>query len=88
MAKRYKVRIKVVSQKGYCGAGHKVGDEWLVEKNTPEGICVFAMAALSPFMTPLIYGGAFTWEEDPDVTTVACPDAQNPVVFEIRRLTE
>jgi len=37
MAESYKVRIKVISQKGSCEAGHKVGDEWLVGEKTPGG---------------------------------------------------
>jgi len=35
-----------------------------------------------------MYGGAFPWESDPDVARAACPDADNPVVFELRRLRE
>jgi uncharacterized repeat protein (TIGR04076 family) len=88
MAKSYKVRVKVVSQKGSCEAGHKVGDEWLVGEKTPEGLCIFAFSALLPSLTPLMYGGSFPWEKDTEATTVACPDGQNPVVFEIRRLPE
>jgi uncharacterized repeat protein (TIGR04076 family) len=82
------VRVKVISQKGHCEAGHKVGDEWLVGEKTPQGMCTFAFASLFPLITPLMFGGSFPWEKDPEVTTVACPDAENPVVFEIRRLPE
>jgi uncharacterized repeat protein (TIGR04076 family) len=82
------VRVRVISQKGHCEAGHKVGDEWLVGEKTPQGMCTFAFASLFPFITPLMFGGAFPWEKDPDVTTVPCPDPENPVVFEIRRLPE
>jgi len=88
MAESYKVNIRVISQKGHCEAGHKVGDEWLVGEKTPEGLCIFAFGSLLPFLTPLMYGGSFPWEKDPDVSTVACPDAENPVVFEIRRLRD
>ena len=87
MAERL-VRVKVISQKGHCAAGHKVGDEWLVGEKTPEGMCIFAFASLFPFMTPLIYGGAFPWEKDPDKATAACPDGQNPVIFEISRVRD
>ncbi len=80
------VRIKVVSQKGTCEAGHRVGDEWLVGEKTPEGLCIFAFGSLLPALTPLMYGGSFPWESDPDMTTAACPDPDNPVVFELRRL--
>jgi uncharacterized repeat protein (TIGR04076 family) len=88
MAESYKVSVKVISQKGNCEAGHRVGDEWVVGEKTPEGICIFAFASLLPFITPLMYGGAFPWEKDPDRTTVACPDPDNPVVFELRRVRD
>ncbi|MCJ7426322.1 MAG: TIGR04076 family protein [Dehalococcoidales bacterium] len=88
MAESYKVSIKVISQKGSCEAGHKVGDQWLVGEKTPGGMCLFAFSSLFPFITPLMYGGAFPWEKDPDKTTVACPDPDNPVVFEIRRVRD
>jgi uncharacterized repeat protein (TIGR04076 family) len=88
MAESYKVSVRVISQKGTCEAGHKVGDEWVVGDTTPEGICLYAFGSLLPFITPLMFGCAFPWEKDPDKTTVACPDPDNPVVFEIRRLPE
>ncbi len=88
MAERYKVSIKVVSQKGTCALEHKIGDQWVIESKTPEGICLAASDALFPSIWVLMYGGTFPWESDPDVTTIACPDPANPVVFELRRLRE
>lgn len=88
MAESYNVSIKVISQKGTCEAGHKVGDQWLVGEKTPEGMCIFAFSSLLPCITPLMYGGAFPWEKDPDRTTAACPDSENPVVFELRRVRD
>ena len=78
MEGRHDVRIKVISQKGRCSVGHKVGDEWLTNGKTPEGICLNVRT--------LMFGGQFPWETDKDTTTVCCPDAVNPVVFEIRRI--
>ncbi len=86
MAETYEVAIKVVSQKGTCAAEHKVGDEWVTRGGTPEGICLSAFNALFPGAWVLMFGGAFPWATDSDVTTAACPDAANPVVFELRRL--
>jgi len=86
MAEMYEVAVKVVSQKGTCGAEHKVGDKWVIRGKTPEGICLAAFSALFPGAWVLMFGGAFPWETDSDVSTVACPDAANPVVFELRRL--
>ncbi len=88
MVERYKIGIRVVSQKGECVLEHKVGDQWIIDKKSPEGICLSAFDALSPNLRVLMFGGAFPWEADPEVSTVACPDAANPVVFELRRLRE
>ena len=88
MAESYKVSIRVVSQKGTCSQEHKVGDQWIVDKKTPEGICLSAFDALFPFLHVLMFGGAYPWSDDADKVTVACPDAENPVVFELRRLRE
>ncbi len=88
MAERYDVVARVISQKGYCGAQHKVGDEWVIRHKTPEGICIPALFAFYLTARVLIFGGTCPWQTDPDVTTVACPDAENPVVFELRRLRE
>jgi len=88
MVERYEVVAKVVSQKGTCSAEHKVGDEWVIGSKTPEGICLSAFDTLYSNARVLMFGGAFPWATDPDVSTVACPDAANPVVFELRRLRE
>ena len=86
MAEQYKASIRVISQKGTCEQGHRVGEQWDVTGyETPPGICLAAFNALFPFLHTLMFGGVFPWEADPDVTTVACPDADNPVIFEIRR---
>ncbi len=78
---------RVVSQKGTCEAGHRVGDEFHLEGNTPSGMCSWAFYTLFPFAKVLQYGGSFPWENDPNKAIVACPDNANPVVFELRRET-
>jgi uncharacterized repeat protein (TIGR04076 family) len=75
----------VISAKGKCDAGHKVGDKYLISQTTPSGMCSWAFCTLFPFATPLQSGGSFPWEKDPDAAIVACPDAENQVVFELRR---
>jgi len=86
MAERYDVAVKVISQKGTCAAEHKVGDEWVITNKTSEGICLSAFEAVFPSTRVLMFGGSFPWADDPDVATVTCPDPNNPVVFELRRL--
>ncbi len=86
MADRYDVKVKVVSQEGTCAIGHKVGDEFTISRTTPQGVCLSAFNALFPAARTLMFGGTFPWSKDPDVATAACPDAANPVVFELRRV--
>ena len=79
------VIAKVISQKGTCEAGHKVGDEFVIGQTAPPGMCAWALYSLFPFATVLQFDGSFPWEMDRNKTTVACPDSANPVVFELRR---
>ncbi len=79
------VIAKVISQKGTCEAGHKVNDEFIIGQQTPANLCSWAFYSLFPFTEVLQFGGSFPWEQDIDKTTVAWPDPENPVVFELRR---
>lgn len=86
MEKMYPVNIKVLSQKGTCEAGHKVGDEFKCAGVTPDGLCMYAFDAMFSFLSTIMFGGEFYWSFDKDAVEVACPDADNPVVFELRRV--
>ncbi len=77
---------RVVSQKGTCEAGHGVGDEFIIGQASPDGICSWALYTLFPFAEVLQFGGSFPWEKGPGKARVACPDPDNPVVFELRRV--
>lgn len=89
MAETYDVSIKVISQKGECIAQHKVGDEWVIKGDLKAArICIAAYNAVHPYVMALMVGGSFPWETDPDMTRVACPDPDNPLILELRRLTK
>ncbi len=80
------IALKVISQEGTCAAGHKVGDTIIVTENEVTGkICIHALYAVLPKVFAMMFDAQFPWLEDPDVSTSACPDAYNPVVFEISR---
>ena len=81
----HQVIARVISQKGICEAGHKTGDEFIIGQSTPPGMCSWAFQTIFPFAQVLQFGGSFPWEKDADKATVACPDPDNPVVFELRR---
>ena len=85
----YKVQLKVIDQKGTCSFGHKVGDVITFTERGIEGeICFSALYSVLPKVMALRYGAEIPWLEDKDVATHACPDAYNPLVFEVRRLRE
>ena len=79
----YQVRARVVSQKGICEAGHKFGDTFIIGQSAPYGICSWAFYTLFPFAEVLQFGGSFPWEKEPGKALVACPDPDNPVIFEL-----
>ena len=82
----YTIELEVIRQKGHCELGHKVGDVIICTEEGVEGrICFHALYSVVPKVFAMMYDANFHWLENPDVTTHACPDADNPVVFELRR---
>jgi uncharacterized repeat protein (TIGR04076 family) len=86
MPKRYDIKITLVSQIKNCPAGHKVGDQWIIERYTPEGMCLGAFNSLLPFITTLRFGGSFPWEKIPDSGTFCCPDPEVVNTFRVERI--
>ena len=86
MAKRYDIKITLISQLRKCPNGHKVGDEFVVGKYTPGGLCMGAFASLLPYITTLRFGGSFPWEKSPDGGTFCCPDPKVVNVFRLERI--
>lgn len=83
----YRIVVRVIKQEGSCAAGHCVGDEIVFDGQTVQGkVCLSALYSFLPKVFAMRYGAEFPWLADKDVSTHACPDAWNPVVFEIRRL--
>lgn len=83
------VTAEVISQKGVCDVGHKVGDIVKFTETGVDGkICIHALYSLMPKVFAFMYDSKFPWLKDPDVSTHACPDAINPLVFEVKRIRE
>lgn len=83
------VKAKVKSVKETCSLGHEVGDVIKFTETGIEGkICIHALYSMLPAVFAMMYESKFPWLEDPDTKTHACPDAANPVVFEITRIRE
>ena len=83
------VQAKIISQKGTCTLGHKVGDAVkFTELGAGGKICIHALYSMLPAVFAMMYEARFPWLEDPDKKTHVCPDAANLVVFEITRIRE
>lgn len=82
------VGIRISSIAGECQAGHYVGEKILIDNVTLSGyLCPHALHSLWPYVITLQMGGKFTWG-DGDCTDIACPDAQNRVIFNVYRIRE
>ena len=87
-----KVRAKVISQKGHCSAGQKVGDVIIFDWDTHEidgMICLHALYSMMPKIYALAHGGNVAFAENEDGAKVArhaCPDGYNPVIYELEFL--
>jgi len=88
MPDSYDIKVTIMSQQGICQAGHRVGDEWIIRKDalSPQGMCISAYNAIHPYVMALMFGGSFPWESNTDVTRIACPDPDNPVIFKLERI--
>ena len=77
----------VVKQEGICAAGHKIGDEVLFTGDEVKGkICISALYSMLPKIYAMMYNARFPWLRDQCKATHACPDAFNPVVYELQRV--
>ncbi len=86
MAAAREVRMRIVRIAGSCPHGHRVGQEWVVGGESPGGICMGSFTACVPYLTALRFGASFPWEEQEGAITIACPDADNQVVWRLERL--
>ena len=72
--------------RGHCGAGMQVGDRATFDGVRIEGtLCIHAMASMMSKIFAMHQGVQFRWLKDPNVATHLCPDAANPVTYELRR---
>ncbi len=82
----YKLEATVVEQKGHCVAGHKVGDKFELNDIKAPSICRPLLNAIEAQAMVLKYGGDMPWLKDKDIARIACPDPENPVIVEIKRI--
>ena len=99
MVSKYRVYVFVKDVRGYCAAGYKPGDMFVIERFYIEPvrgtrICLHALSSMLTLITPFLKGVSARvlgiGEED-DVGYIQCPDPGEPytrggtVIFELRR---
>ncbi len=84
-----KILAKIVEIRGTgeCSYGHKVGDEFVIDE-VGTNMCLWAFHTLYPFVTALKYGGDLPWEKEKGKALVSCPDPDNTVIFELKRIPD
>lgn len=72
--------------RGHCAAGQRVGDTASFNGvNLAGRLCIHSLASMMAKVFAMHQGVNFHWLKDPDVASHTCPDASNPVIYEIRR---
>jgi len=84
-----KLEITVKEVRGECEFGHEAGDSIDYNGRRLCGeICLEALGAMIPTLCAYYRNAQFPWDKNPDETSFACPDPENVVVFEIKRIGE
>ena len=83
----YDIEVTVKEVKGKCIFGYKKGDKIHFNGKTIKGkTCYSALMTNLPKVYAMRYGAEFPWAKNKDVIINACPDPENPVLFEIKRI--
>jgi len=82
-----KVIATIILQKGTCIAGHRVGDEVIIDEHGVHGdVCIHALYSMLPKAFAMMYGAEFPWIREGDFPTHACPDGFNPVIWRLEKI--
>ncbi|MBC7247274.1 MAG: TIGR04076 family protein [Actinobacteria bacterium] len=84
----FRVVGTVKAVKGFCSAGHKVGDQFELSGYSSGGLCGFFYHDIFPYLIMLQFGGGFPPEwGNPDVLVLDCLDRTNTVTLEMKRIS-
>ena len=78
------LKVDIISVKGKCSAGHKVGDAFEIGCWDTGGLCGFFYHDIFPNLSVMQFGGKYPWGSS-DELTLECPDRRNAVAMRIRR---
>lgn len=83
-----KVVAKVIGSKGKCTIGLKEGDEFELSIHRCGDFCGYFYHNIFHWIVMLQFGGVFPLSEDKDVIVCECPNPQNRMKVELRRVKE
>ena len=72
------ISARVVSVKGECEAGHRLGQVLKLSCWDPGGLCGFFYHHIFPSLSVLQFGGSYPWAPEGEIT-LECPDRHNAV---------
>lgn len=75
---------EVISVKGNCSAGHKVGDVLKLGCWDTGGLCGFFYHDIFPNVSVMQFGGKYPWGPT-DELTLECPDRHNAVTIRMKK---
>ncbi|MBW1682227.1 MAG: TIGR04076 family protein [Deltaproteobacteria bacterium] len=78
------LEAEIISVKGECSAGHKVGDTFEIGCWDTGGLCGFFYHDIFPNLNVMQFGGRYPWGAA-DEMELECPDRHNAVTIRIKR---
>lgn len=75
---------EILSVKGHCSAGHKVGESFPISCWDTGGLCGFFYHDIFPNLNVLQFDGHYPWGSA-DEMVLECPDRENAVTIRIRK---
>ncbi len=80
----YKVIGTIVSIKGHCDYGQKVGDRFELSAQSTGGLCAYLYHNLYPYIMTYQFGGKFPESWGGERMEFTCPDIVNQVRIQLR----
>ena len=84
----YKVVAKVIETKSDCTIGMKLGDEFELSTHKCGNFCGLFYSNIAGWVKTLQFGGTFPVGDNPDIQVWDCPNPQNRVRVELKRVKE
>jgi len=81
-----KALAKIIEKQGDCTIGMDIGDEFELSTHKCGEFCGYFYHNIFGWVQMLQFGGTFPIGEDPDVLVWECPNPNNRLKAEIRRI--